>query len=95
MNAYHPGFVRTGLGANNGWLGRVITKAIAPLARSPERGARTAVWLASAAETAPFTGGYFANEKPHPPGARALDDVAARRLWQVSLELTGQPPEDA
>lgn len=89
-NAMHPGFVASGfgLGGDTRWLraGLVLAR---PFARSPEKGARTAVWLASSPETAEVTGGYFVDCRPAPPSPAAGDTGAARRLWDLSELLAG------
>ena len=36
------------------------------------------------------TGGYFHRSKMIEPSKAALDDAAARCLWEVSLELVGE-----
>jgi hypothetical protein len=57
------------------------------LAVTPEEGARTSVYLASSPDVAGATGGYYAKCKPISMSKRARDDVAARRLWDVSDAL--------
>ena len=52
-------------------------------------GADTVVYLASSPEVADETGGYYIRRRRREPSAIARDDAAARRLWQVSEELTG------
>ncbi|MHB1809837.1 MAG: SDR family NAD(P)-dependent oxidoreductase, partial [Solirubrobacteraceae bacterium] len=82
---FHPGVVATGFNRNNGGLMNVGMLALKPFIRSPERGARTLVWLADAEEPFP-PGGYFANGKVSAPSGAALDLDAAKRLWEVSEE---------
>ena len=91
VNALHPGTVRTGWGAD-GDAGRLLSLGLF-LARwwflSPEQGARTSVYLATSPEVEGATGGYYVRRRLRRPGANALDDEAARRLWQISEELLG------
>jgi retinol dehydrogenase-12 len=94
-NALHPGWVATRFGGANGWLGHLWQFAANRLAIGPEEGARTIVYLASDPGVATVTGQYFAQEKVVEPSASARDPEAARRLWQVSLELTGTPTATA
>jgi NAD(P)-dependent dehydrogenase (short-subunit alcohol dehydrogenase family) len=89
VNALHPGFVASGLGTNNGWLGRVSMRLLSPFARTPEQGAETAVYLASSREVDGQTGGYWRDCRSHAPHPVALRDDDAARLWQVSAELVG------
>jgi NAD(P)-dependent dehydrogenase (short-subunit alcohol dehydrogenase family) len=85
-NSLHPGVIRTNLGGGRlfGLMGflKLSTK-------SPTRGARTSVYLATSPEVEGISGKYFANEQEATPTAAAQDDEAARRLWKVSEELTG------
>jgi retinol dehydrogenase 14 len=57
--------------------------------RSPEEGADTPVWLASSPEVEGVTGRYYASRRPRRSSRRSYDTELARRLWQVSEELTG------
>ncbi len=45
-NCFHPGVVRTGFGKNDNGIWKVLTTLGSPFFRSPERGARSLVWLA-------------------------------------------------
>jgi NAD(P)-dependent dehydrogenase (short-subunit alcohol dehydrogenase family) len=91
VSAYcvHPGVVATGFNRNNGTLMNLGMLALKPFIRSPERGARTLVWLADTPDHDPPTladGGYFVDERAQAPSGAALDLDAARRLWEVSEE---------
>ena len=59
---------------------------------SPQQGARTTLYLATAPEVAGVTGRYFVDEREAAPSAAALDEAAARRLWEVSRQLTHLDP---
>jgi NAD(P)-dependent dehydrogenase (short-subunit alcohol dehydrogenase family) len=84
VNALHPGVVASELARDFPspfrWLARLLFK-------SPETGARTSLFVATAPELASVSGGYFANARAAKPGRAALDDVAAERLWEVSEKL--------
>ena len=59
-NALHPGFVSTGFGKNNpGFLMKVIRAVVPLIARSPEKGAETSIYLASSPDVQSITGRYF------------------------------------
>lgn len=88
-NCVHPGAVRSGLGKQNGLLGKLMTAVLGPFFQSPEKGASTSIYLATSPEVDGVTGKYFAKCKPLEPKPWAKDDVAAKRLWDVSVELTG------
>ena len=89
-NCLHPGTVRTSYGRDgdsSGFLALGL-KIGAPFFLSPEKGARTSVFLASSPEVAGVSGKYFVKCKPRVPSKAARDDEAAKRLWQISEELT-------
>ncbi|MEX2255256.1 MAG: SDR family oxidoreductase [Acidimicrobiia bacterium] len=88
-NAAHPGFVasRFGRDGDGGRLGEIAMTLGQPFALSPEKGARTSIYLAKSPDVADITGGYFYKSKPSQPSKVALDGEAARRLWAVSEEL--------
>jgi NAD(P)-dependent dehydrogenase (short-subunit alcohol dehydrogenase family) len=89
VNALHPGWVATGFAGNNGWKGRLWQWAARCFAISPEQGARTVLYLARSPDVSGVSGQYFYRERAVPSTPASHDETAARRLWQVSLELTG------
>jgi len=89
VNAVHPGAVGTGLGAQNGWLGKIVTRMIRPFMKTPENGARTSIHLATTDAGSKNSGLYFVDCKPSSPKPWALDDNRALRLWELSETLTG------
>ncbi len=92
VNAVHPGVVATGFardGDTKGLFSWLMTLT-RPFYRSPEKGARTSIFVASSAELDGVTGKYFANSKEARPTSIAQDDEAARRLWTASEELIAQ-----
>ncbi len=91
VNCVHPGFVATRLArdGDGGRIGEVVMRLARPFARTPERGARTSVHVATSPEVNGVSGAYFANSRVTKPAATALDDAAARRLWEISETLVG------
>ena len=91
-NVLHPGVVRTAIGREDskGWM-RLMLPVLRPFMRSPEKGARTSIHLASSPELEGVTGQYFANEQPKRSSKASYDTEAAARLWRVSAELVGLP----
>ncbi len=93
-NAVHPGSVATGIWANPfgrfSGLARPLTRL---MMRSPEQGAETVVYLATAPEVAETTGRYFANRQARYSSRASQDPEAARRAWQVSAALCGLAPD--
>jgi NAD(P)-dependent dehydrogenase (short-subunit alcohol dehydrogenase family) len=92
-NCFHPGVVRTGFGKNNNDIWRLLTTLGGPFFRSPERGARSLVWLALSGEAAELTGAYIQDEKVVDPSAQARDEVLAEGLWERSEALAGLAAE--
>ena len=88
-NCFHPGTVRTGFGKNENGIWKVLTTLAGPFFRSPERGARSLVWLALSDEAVDLDGEYVQDEKVATPSAQAQDDGLARGLWERSAELAG------
>jgi retinol dehydrogenase 12 len=89
-NCLHPGTVRTGYGRDGDSRGFLAfgLKIAAPFFLSPEQGARTSIFLASSPEVEAVGGQYYIKCKPRVPSKAARDDEAAKRLWQISEELT-------
>jgi len=92
-NCFHPGVVRTGFGKNENGVWKLLTTLGGPFFRSPERGARSLVWLALSDEAAALTGQYIEDERIARPSAQAQDDVLAEHLWERSAELVGLPAD--
>ena len=88
-NVLHPGFVASGFGKNNGLLFRLAMPLAQLGAISPQEGARTSITLASSPEWEGVSGKYFTKEKEVQSAPASYDEESARRLWDVSLELTG------
>jgi retinol dehydrogenase 14 len=88
--ALHPGMTNTAFSAEDPALGLLVA-IMRPFMRSPERGADTAVYLASSAEAEGVSGRYFANRKPKESHPSSYDAATTARLWQVSADLVGLP----
>ncbi len=88
-NALHPGFVASSFGrdGDTGRVGDIVMRLSRPFAISVERGAQTSIYLASSPDVEGITGGYWYKCAPSTPSRAALDDDAARRLWDVSETL--------
>jgi NAD(P)-dependent dehydrogenase (short-subunit alcohol dehydrogenase family) len=85
-NSLHPGAVATSIFRNTPkpieWLIKMFTM-------SPEKGAETSIYLATSSEVEGITGKYFEKKLEKYPSRIAQDDELARKLWQVSEQLTG------
>jgi NAD(P)-dependent dehydrogenase (short-subunit alcohol dehydrogenase family) len=89
-NCCHPGTVSTGYardGDASGFLAFGV-KVIKPFILTPAKGARTSIYLASSPEVAGVSGRYFVKCRPRDPSKVARDPQAARRLWEVSEQLS-------
>ncbi len=87
-NAAHPGFVRTNIGKNNGWLARTFLPLVQYNALSPEEGAQTNLFLATSPDVEGISGKYFAREKEALSDPETYNEIAARQLWEISKEMT-------
>ena len=88
-NALHPGFVASGFAKNNGGVIAFGMRLVHLAAISPEQGAQTSIYLATSTEVEGVTSKYFVKCKPVHSSPASYDEEVARRLWQVSAELTG------
>lgn len=87
-NVVHPGaFVDTNIYVNmTGFFG-LILKLLKPLYKPAEKGAETAIYLASSPEAEGISGKYFAQCTPKESSKISYDGEAARRLWSISEEM--------
>ncbi|NTV27328.1 MAG: SDR family oxidoreductase [Methanothrix sp.] len=79
-NCLHPGVIKTkllraGFGDHPG--------------ETPEKGARTSVYLASSPEVEGISGKYFERCRSVQSSPISYDHMLQEKLWQVSTELTG------
>lgn len=94
--AAHPGYAATEVGSNTGtWFDRLFGFGKKFLQRTPAQGAESVVYAATRPE---LRGGYVGPDgflglygSPHVASAssRARDPETARRLWELSEQLTG------
>ncbi|TKS89944.1 Retinol dehydrogenase 13 [Collichthys lucidus] len=63
------------------------------LVKSPELGAQPSVYLAVSEEMEGMTGRYYDVMTEKEPAPQALDEEAARRLWEISSRLVGLEEE--
>ncbi|MEM6344758.1 MAG: SDR family oxidoreductase [Bacteroidota bacterium] len=86
VNSLHPGVVSTNVAREfPAWARKLFEW----LSMSPEKGARTTVYLATQAEGGEVSGEYFVKSKLAKLSANAKDMNLAARLWQWSEEATG------
>ncbi|XP_041814342.1 retinol dehydrogenase 14b [Chelmon rostratus] len=92
VNALTPGIVRTGLGRHVQIP--FLAKPLFHLAslvffKSPLEGAQTPLYLACSPEVEGVSGKCFANCKEEQLMAKATDDQAAKKLWEISRRMVG------
>lgn len=84
-NCFHPGAVRTNL-VQGGSYG-LVWKAAGPFFISPEKGADTAIYLASSGEVSDVSGGYFVKRKQERSSEVSYGEETAKKLWELSGRL--------
>jgi len=90
-NCLHPGFVATRFGDQSGGILGSLMGPLKLFAISPQKGAETMIFLASAPEAAAPSGQYYDKCRVAVPTRAARDDEAAARLWQASEALALVP----
>jgi NAD(P)-dependent dehydrogenase (short-subunit alcohol dehydrogenase family) len=88
-NCLHPGFVATRFADASSGFVSVMVRGAKTFALTPEEGAKTIVYLAESAEVAAVSGKYFYQCKEVLPSTEAQKEADARRLWDLSLQLSG------
>jgi retinol dehydrogenase 14 len=92
VNCLHPGAgVRTNFGSGVAGIFGFTVRALRPLMISPEKGAETSVYLASSPEVEGLSGRYFVKKAEARSSDMSHDERIARRLREVSAELTSLP----
>lgn len=89
-SCFEPGMVRTqfgGLGSDQGFLLNLVYAVAKPFAISPEEGADSLVWLATAPEAAALKGAFVSKRKAVTPQKQALDPHLAADLWTLGERL--------
>ena len=89
VNAMHPGFVRTGFGHNmKGIMSAAIKLLQRLIARTPEKGAETLVYLASSPNVADISGQYWIDLKQVASSEISYNREQQSRLWAFSAAIT-------
>ena len=88
-NSLHPGVVATNIWNNIPWFLQPLILPLRLFMITAERGGETIVHLAASAEVDGKSGGYYVKNRRVEPAPLALDQSAARRLWNESARLVG------
>ena len=84
VNAYHPGWVRSGFGVSRETGRKTGSPGFASLLQiGPEKGADTGVYLVDDPAVSGSTGGYWVKRRKRNPSRQATPEAAAR-LWGQS-----------
>ncbi len=86
-NCFHPGFVASQFLRNNGFIGSLLMTLSRPIQLSVSQGADTGVWLATSADVAAETGGYWFKRKRRKGTPAARDPQAPGTLWTHSERI--------
>jgi len=86
-NCLHPGVIRSGFAVNEAGSFAFLARLSSPFLSSPEKGARTSIFLSRNSAVADQSGGYYVNCKRRKPSKHARNDEDAARLWKLSEEL--------
>ncbi len=90
VNSIDPGRVNTHIGnKNSSGILKYLWILSKPSLISTEKGAATSIYLATSKEVDGVSGKYFKKNKVKRSSKRSYDEVIAKRLWHVSIELTG------
>ena len=89
INALHPGFVKTQLYRNFGLMTPLVNLLADLFGKNAVEGAQTSIYLASSPEVAGITGKYFSDCEPQDSSPASYDVSQAKRLWELSEEMTG------
>ena len=88
-NCLHPGVIRSNFGSGSNFVVRTFWKIAGPFMTSPEDGAQTTIYLATADEVEAVNGAYFKNKKAISPRIKATNMDHAKSLWDISNQLCG------
>ena len=92
VNCLHPGIIYTELGRHMKiplWTKILLAPVALLILKTPWQGAQTTIYCAVDKEVEGVSGLYFADCKKKQPESQALDELAAEKLWALSIKLTG------
>jgi retinol dehydrogenase 13 len=93
INAMHPGDVKTNIGNNNGPLYRWFQHHVTWRSlKDPVISGEALYYLTAAPEMADVSGRFFHLTIEEKPAAPALDRKTGRKVWELSMQMTGLMP---
>ena len=96
VNVLHPGHVATDIWRTNfSIIGPALKRIMGLFALTPEQGADNSIYLASSPEVEGVTGKYFVMREPAESSPVSYDQEIARKLWEISENLTSISQSDS
>ena len=89
VNCLHPGSVKSDIGDEMRGGLALLWRAMKPFLITPEQGAKTSVWAATAPELEQVTGQYFVKKKSTDSNLLSYDIENQRRAWNLCALLSG------
>ena len=86
INSVHPGFTKTNMGLNNRMY-KIFYPLFGFLAKTPEEGAKTPIYLASSPEVEGISGKHFVNKRQTETSAISQNKEFQQELWELSKRL--------
>ncbi len=87
VNSVDPGEVGTNLGSQNGLFGKIVSPLMKLFLQTPEKGAKTSIYMCSSTEVDGISGKNFRNCKEKSPKPWATNEETAKKLWRISDKL--------
>lgn len=89
-NVWHPGAAATSFGQANdkGFINNMVFKVALPFMSTPEKGASTAIYLASSPEVRHVSGKFFGKLKEEKPREKHYSEVNEQKIWDHCMQVT-------
>jgi retinol dehydrogenase 12 len=88
VNALHPGIVDSGFGTGTGGLFQFTKPFFKIFGISPEKGARTSIFLSTSNDVKGISGKYFIKNIETKSSKFSYNETAQKQLWDISLQIT-------
>lgn len=85
--AVHPGLVSTAFGADLTGVAKAIMWLLKPFNITPEQGAQTSIYLATAQRIDSKSGKYFKDKHVVSSSATSTDERSRNKLWELSEQM--------
>jgi retinol dehydrogenase 12 len=89
VNCLHPGIIRSALGHQiEGFWAGIIKNVSKYMTQSPQKGAKTSIYLATETSIADVTGKYWTDSKVKEPLPKCNNEEYQNQLWNYCLKIT-------